>query len=350
MSFEDGIRNESLHLARVDVQQRPHRHGHGIEVHVVRAAPCGAQHQLVEAGSPTQEGSPRLDAMTIAVTAVSGQLGGAVVRALAHLETAQPIVGLARTPARVTGLDIDVRPGDYADVRQLSTSLKGVKTLLLVSGNEQPAERIQQHRNVLDAAREAGVGKVVYTSVQGAEEGTAFSPVVQSNRQTEDDVRNSGMDWVIGRNGIYIEPDIESIEVYVAEGAVANCAGDAKCGYTTRSELADAYARMLTQATHSGRTYQLHGEPLTQDQLVELINTTFETQLVYRSMTVEEYRKDRVAALGEFMGSVIAGIYEGIRNGAHDTPSDFTMATGRAHQSWDDYFAALPRDRPGRPR
>ena len=288
--------------------------------------------------------------MTIAVTAVSGQLGRAVVEALARLDPPQTVVGLARTPERAEGVDIDVRPGDYADAHQLSTSLKGVTTLLLVSGNEQPAERIRQHRNVLDAARAAGVGKVVYTSVQGAAEGTAFSPVVQSNRQTEDDVRKSGMDWVIGRNGIYIEPDIESIDDYVAEGEVANCAGDATCGYTTRSELAEAYARMLTQSAHSGRTYQLHGEPLTQGQLVELLNSAFETQLVYRSMTVEEYREDRVAALGDFMGSVIAGIYEGIRNGANDTPSDFMAATGRQHQAWDDYFAALPRDRRGRSR
>ena len=282
--------------------------------------------------------------MTIAVTAVSGQLGRAIVQALIRLDTDQPIVGLARTPAHVEGLDIDVRPGDYADAQRLSTSLVGVTTLLLVSGNEQPEQRIRQHRNVLDAARAAGVGKVVYTSVQGAEEGTAFSPVVQSNRQTEADVRNSGMDWVIGRNGIYIEPDIESIDAYVEAGEVANCAGDAKCGYTTRSELAEAYARMLTQPAHNGRTYQLHGEPITQGQLVECLNRTFDTQLVYRSMTVEEYREDRIAALGEFIGSVIAGIYEGIRNGAHDIPSDFAAAVGRPHQQWDDYFAALPRD------
>ena len=282
--------------------------------------------------------------MTVAVTAVSGQLGSAIVRALGRLDTAQPIVGLARTPRHVEGIDIDLRPGDYADADQLSRSLKGVTTLLLVSGNEQPDERIQQHRNVLDAARAAGVGKVVYTSVQGAEQGTAFSPVVQSNRQTEADVRNSGMDWVIGRNGIYIEPDIESIDAYVGAGEVANCAGDAKCGYTTRSELAEAYAQMLTQPAHNGRTYQLHGQPITQRQLVDYLNRTFDTQLVYRSMTVEEYREDRIAALGEFIGSVIAGIYEGIRNGAHDIPSDFAAAVGRPHQPWDDYFAALPRD------
>ena len=218
-------------------------------------------------------------------------------------------------------------------------------TLLLVSGNEQPEERVHQHRSVLDAARAAGVGKVVYTSVQGAESGTAFSPVVQSNRQTEADVRDSGLDWVIGRNGIYIEPDIESIDAYVAAGEVANCAADARCGYTSRRELAEAYAHLLTEPAHHGRTYQLHGEPLTQARLVELLNHAFKTQLVYRSMTVEDYREDRIAALGEFIGSVIAGIYEGIRLGVHDQPSDFAAAAGRPHQRWGDYFAAI--DLPG---
>ncbi|MBT8211601.1 MAG: SDR family oxidoreductase [Acidimicrobiia bacterium] len=279
--------------------------------------------------------------MTIAVTAVSGQLGREVVQALAHINTGEPIVGLARTPDNAAGPDIEVRPGDYSDPDQLSTSLLGIRTLLLVSGNEQPEARIQQHRNVLEAAKAAGVGKVVYTSVQGAEEGSAFSPIIQSNRQTERDVRDSGMDWVIGRNGIYIEPDIDSIDSYRAAGEVANCAGDGKCGYTTRSELGYAYARLLTEPAHNGNTYRLHGEPITQAQLVDFLNQAFGTQLVYRPMTVTEYREDRIGELGEFFGTIIAGIYEGIRNGAQDNPSDFEMAAGRPHQRWEEYFASL---------
>lgn len=263
------------------------------------------------------------------------------MRALKDLDDSEPLVGLAPTPGHVTGLDIDILPGDCGDVEQLTASLRGIDTLLLVSGNEQPDERIQQHRNVIGAARAAGVGKVVYTSVQGAEEGTAFSPIVQSNRQTEADVRDSGMAWVIGRNGIYIEPDVESFEDYAAAGGVANCAADARCGYTTRPELAHAYASLLTDAAHVGSTLALHGEPITQTQLVDYLNQAFGTQLVYRSMSVAEYRADRVAALGEFIGSVIAGIYEGIRNGALDVKSDFEAAAGRPHRAGNDYFESL---------
>ncbi|MEZ4268777.1 MAG: SDR family oxidoreductase [Myxococcota bacterium] len=276
--------------------------------------------------------------MKIAVTAASGQLGGEIARALTAMLGSESVVGLARTPEKASGLGIDVRPGDYGRPDQLAASLAGVDAVLLVSGMDAPDKRIEQHRNVIEAARSAGVRKIVYTSIQGLPEGTGFSPVVQSNRQTETDVRDSGLEWVIGRNGIYIEPDVEYLETYKANGEIANCAGDAKCGYTTRGELAYAYARLLTGAEHSGQTYNLHGEPITQSQLAEYLNRAFGTRLTYRPMSVDAYREDRVGELGPFLGGIIAGIYEGIRAGALDVPSDYAKAAGRAHQSWDDYF------------
>lgn len=277
----------------------------------------------------------------IAVTAVTGQLGGAIAQALTEMNTDEHIVGLARTPHKAKDVKIEIRAGDYADRRQLQQSLVGIKTLLLVSGMATPEERIEQHRNVINAAKAAGVKKVVYTSIQGAEEGTAFSPVVQSNRQTEADIRESGLDWAIGRNGIYIEPDIEYIDSYKARGEIANCANDGKCGYTTRPELAYAYACMLTDPKHNNQIYNLHGEPITQTQLTKFLNHTFGAELKYRPMSVAEYREERIAELGQFVGTIIAGIYEGIRRGALNNTSDFEAATGRTHQSWKDYFRSV---------
>ena len=279
--------------------------------------------------------------MTIAVTAVTGQLGSAIAEALIAMNTGETIIGLARSPAKAKGLGIEIRPGDYDDAGQLRASLAGVDTLLLVSGMAAPEDRIGQHRNVINAAKAAGVKKIVYTSVQGAEQGTAFSPIIQSNRQTEADIRDSGLDWVIGRNGIYIEPDVEYIDSYRKAGEIANCAGDGRCGYTTRPELAFAYARMLTGSDHKGRTYNLHGGLLTQSELADYLNKAFGSELVYRPMSFEDFKADRIAELGEFIGTVIAGIYQGIREGASDRPSDFEAAAGRPHQSWDDYFSSI---------
>lgn len=276
--------------------------------------------------------------MKIAITAASGHLGTAIVKATVALIKKENVIGLARTPDKAANLGIEIRAGDYNDKSILEKSLRSVDTLLLVSGMDAPEKRIEQHRNVIQAAQNCGVKKIVYTSVQGAEESTAFSPIVQSNRQTEQDVMNSGLDWVIGRNGIYIEPDIEYIESYKEAGGIFNCAGDGKCGYTTRPELAYAYARMLTEDKHNSQTYNLHGEAISQYQLADYLSFAFGTALTYTPMTVEEYRVVRVAELGEFIGTIIAGIYQGIREGKVDNPSHYFKAAGREHESWQAYF------------
>ena len=185
--------------------------------------------------------------MKVAITAANGQLGTEVVTAVLGLIPSANVVGLARTPDKAKHLGIEIRPGDYNEKDVLEESLQSVDAVLLVSGMDAPEWRIKQHRNVIEAARSAGVKKIVYTSVQGAEEATAFSPIIQSNRQTEEDVRRSGLAWVIGRNGIYIEPDVEYLETYKMSGGITNCAGDGRCGYVTRPELAYAYARLLTE-------------------------------------------------------------------------------------------------------
>ena len=281
--------------------------------------------------------------MRYAVTAVSGQLGQEIVRKLIERTDHASVIGLARTPGNATELGIEVRPGDYDQPDALRSSLAGVDALVLVSGMAPPEDRIGQHRNVIEAAKAAGIRKIVYTSIQGPEVGTAFSPVVQSNRQTEADIRASGLDWAIGRNGIYIEPDVEYIDSYRAKGEIANSAGDGKCGYTTRSELAHAYAALLTRNELIGQTFDLNGTQITQAELTQYMNAAYGTSLTYRSMPAEDYVADRTAELGDFIGPIIGGIYDGIRRGAFDAPGDYETATGRPHQSWEDYFTSLLR-------
>ena len=58
--------------------------------------------------------------------------------------------------------------------------------------------------------------------------------------------------------------------------------------------------------------------------------------LEYKSISVETYIKERQAALGEFMGTVIGGIYEGIKTGKFTGESDFFEVAGRQHKSIDE--------------
>lgn len=271
--------------------------------------------------------------MKIAVTTASGKLGGAIIEALKPVIGNDNIIGVARTPSKAAGLGVEIRQGDYNDEAGLRLAFQGVDAVLIVSGMDTPDKRIIQHRNVINAAKAAGAKKIVYTSIVGDPEATAFSPIIKSNRQTEEDVRNSGLDWAIGRNGLYIDEDLVYIDQYIKDGKIANSANDGRCGYTSRGELGSAYAHMLTESHHNGQTYHLVGPPTTQQELAEAFNEVKGCNLHFENMDVDAYVKERQAALGEFLGTVIGGIYEGIRNGAFNPPSDFEKAAGRPHQS-----------------
>lgn len=283
--------------------------------------------------------------MKIAVTAANGKLGSAIIENLLQTHLAKDIVALARTPAKAEFLTkqygIEVRAGDYDDPKQLEGSLQGVAVVLLVSSMDEPDKRIEQHRNVIESAKKSSVTKIVYTSIQGSSTQAAFAPIVKSNQQTEQDIKDSGLEWAIGRNGIYIEPDVDYIDSYKEQGEIANCAGKGKCGYTTHKELAVAYSQMLTDTKHDANTYNLNGEPITQQQLTQYLNDAFMTALSYRYMSVKAFKQERMNDLGEFIGTVVAGIYEQIAIGAMNNESDFSKVVGREHMSWTEYFRTL---------
>lgn len=270
--------------------------------------------------------------MKIAVTSASGNLGSAIVKSLIKEIGAANVVAIARTPEKATHLGVEVRKGDYNNREDFDKALKGIDKVMLLSGMDLPENRIVQHQNVIAAANQNGVKKIVYTSIIGDEHGTSFSPIVNSNRQTELDIKDSGMEWVIGRNGIYIEPDLEYIPTYIQEGMIKNSADQGKCAYTSREELSYAYSKMLLEGTHNGQTYNLVGEPITQSQLAEYINQVYDTNLIYVSTSIAAYKEERQAALGDFLGNIVAGIYEGIRNGATNIPSDFFKVASRTHK------------------
>jgi len=279
--------------------------------------------------------------MKIAVTTASGQLGSAIIKALLKETGKENVIGIARTPEKATSLDVEIRKGDYNSKKEFLEALKGIEVVLVVSGFDLPDKRIVQHRNIIEAAKENGVRKIVYTSIIGKEGSSTFDAIVNSNRQTEKDIQESGLQWSIGRNGLYIEPDVEYIETYKKEGKIANCAGDGLCSYTTRDELAYAYAQLILNDNRNGKTFNLAGEAISQQQLTDYLNAAFGTSLVYENMTPEAYLELQKQMNGEYLGPIIAGIYKKIRNGEFHLVSDFEAATGCAHINWNKYFQQM---------
>jgi len=71
------------------------------------------------------------------------------------------------------------------------------------------------------------------------------------------------------------------------------------------------------------------------------MNHALGTQMTYEFVEAQSFKKDRIAEIGEFYGTVVAGIYEAIANGAFDNKSQFKAATGREHVSWPEFFSKI---------
>lgn len=282
--------------------------------------------------------------MKVAVTTANGALGAEIIIKLVSEIGNKNVIGIARTPEKTKHLGVEIRKGDYNQKEDFDLALKGVDVVLLVSGMDHPDKRIVQHRNVINEAKESGVKKIVYSSIIGKNGTSTFDAIVRSNRQTEKDIKESGLDWAIGRNGLYIEPDVEYMDKYKVFGKIANCAADGLCSYTIRAELAFAYCQMILNDDRNGKIFSLIGEAITQTQLCAYLNKAFGSELNYESMAVEDYLKFQQKMNGEYLGPIIAGIYSKIRNGEFHVKSDFEAAAGRKHVSWNKYFEKLKQN------
>lgn len=278
---------------------------------------------------------------TVAVSAASGRLGHAILRHLAAEPGIGRVIAIARDPSRVQVAGVDRRPGDYHDAAGMAAALAGADTLVLISAPVAGTDRVTMHRNALDAARQAGVRRAIFTSVIGGsgEQGTLFWPTQQDNRRTEEDLKASGLEWTIGRNGLYLELDVGHI-VRAAEGdgVYRNNGGDGRCGYITIEELGHAYARLVAGDGHGGRTYTLAGDPVRQAEIVQGVNQVFGLNVRYEPISLEQniarfMADEKIAARGRAVAEMLSGCFQCISQGAFDVPSDYLAATGRPCQT-----------------
>ncbi len=143
------------------------------------------------------------DLPTLAVTGSTGGLGGRVARRLAASDVAQRL--LVRDPSRAPVLDgaVPVTIKDYDDRDSVLEALRGVTTLFMVSAAENE-DRLGQHYTFVDAAAEAGVRHVIYTSFSGAAEDATFT-LGRHHYFTEERIKASGMDWTFLRDNLYLD-------------------------------------------------------------------------------------------------------------------------------------------------
>ncbi|EPE2228960.1 SDR family oxidoreductase [Cronobacter turicensis] len=196
----------------------------------------------------------------IAITGATGHLGQRVIDTLLNTVAAQEIVAIVRNPAKAATLSakgVQVRAADYSDVAALTAALAGVEKLLLISSSE-VGQRAPQHRNVIDAAKTAGVKLIAYTSLLHADR----SPLGLADEHvaTEKMLADAGIPYVLLRNGWYTENYLASVPPALEHGVFIGSAGDGKIASASRQDYAEAAANVLTLDNQAGRVYELAGD------------------------------------------------------------------------------------------
>lgn len=265
--------------------------------------------------------------MTLLVSAASGHLGRLVIDALlARGVAASDVVAGVRTPAKADDLatrGIRVVEFDYSRPETLTAGLEGVTRVLLISGTD--PDRATGHRNVVEAARAAGIERLVYTSAPRVDE--IDYALGADHLATERAISEAGLDATILRNNWYTENYLDAVGRAADSGVIVAAVGDARVASASRRDYAEAAAVALTTDDLVGQTLELGGDVTwTYDELAAAAGEVLGREVAYQPVTLEQLAAGlEQAGLDAGTAAFVAGIDDAIARGAL-SQTDGTLA------------------------
>ena len=268
----------------------------------------------------------------IAITGATGQLGHLVLQNLLKTTAASQIVAIVRNPAKAEALSqqgIVVRQADYTDEAAFTAALQGVDKLLLISSSE-VGQRTPQHRNVIHAAKAAGVKFIAYTSLLHADKSPLGLHV--EHVETEKMLADSGIPYALLRNGWYTENYLASAPPALEHGVFIGAAGDGKIASATRADYAEAAARVIAEEGHAGKVYELAGdEAWTLSELAAALSKQSGKNVVYQNLSEADFAAalksvGRPAGLADMLADSDVGAAKG---GLFDDSRTLSALIGR---------------------
>ena len=260
----------------------------------------------------------------ILVTAATGHLGTATID---HLLTkkvpAGQIAGLVRDDKKAEGLaakGISLRKGDYHDAASLQAAFQGIDTLVFISSGD-IYNRVAQHRNVVDAAKAAGVKNIIYTSVLKASENLKFVPGID-HYHTETFLKESGIAYTSLRNTFYIEVLPSILGGALQNGQWYYAAGNGKVNFAARADMAEAIANVaIAPAAHANKIYEIAGShSYTFPEIAAVLSKVTGKTIQYIPVSLDALKEGmKQAGVPEAYIPMYAGIAEGISVGELDS-------------------------------
>ncbi|MCD1159581.1 SDR family oxidoreductase [Peribacillus frigoritolerans] len=272
--------------------------------------------------------------MKILVTGASGHLGSKIVENLVkRVPTADIIAGVRDTQSiRAKALatqGIEMRETDFDKKETLVEAFQGVDRVFIVSTRVDVEATIRQQTFAVEAAKEAGVTQMVYSSAPRADVSEFF--LAEVHRIREDIIKESGIPYVFVRNNWYVENELGTVQQCLNGAPWVTSASEGKVGWVYRPDLAEVTANILAGEGHENKAYELAGENLTQQQFVDAVNEVAGKEIEVMNVDDASYGKMlKEANLPEEVVAISVMVQQGIREGGlENAHSDLEMLLGR---------------------
>lgn len=256
--------------------------------------------------------------MAIVVAGATSHLGGLTIESLLTKGVpAAEIVAAGRRPealARWADAGLRTVRIDFSDPASLDGLFDAGDAALLVSSSEL-GHRVAQHGNVVRAATEAGVERLVYTSAPHAR--TTHLALAPEHKATEELIAAAGLPSTILRNGWYTENYLPGLKKAAVTGEVVASVGDGRVASASRRDFAEATAVVLSESGHLGRVYELTGDIAWNfDDLAAAYSEVLGREVVYRRADPAEHREILLAdGLDEGTAGFVVALDGDIRDG-----------------------------------
>ena len=292
--------------------------------------------------------------MAIVVTGATGQLGARVVHHLLERGAkARHVVAAGRNRDRLAEVaqhGVKHAVIDYEDPATLQKAFGHGDTVLFVSSSAL-GDRMQQHRNVVEAAVEARVGRLVYTSVTKADSvDTVLTP---EHRATERLIAESGLPHTILRNNLYAEVLVRQVVEASEKNEFVTGWGRGRIAAAARDDYAEGAAAVLLDPSRDAPVYELTGDTAVGGTELALIAETILDKPVSFATRTADQSEGEMALAGvppEQRAFAIAFDQDISKGAFGDVSGTLAGLLGRPTTPLVDAIrAAMPRDLPTPP-